>query len=99
MKVEVYKCDRCETIITADNGIIVHGNIYTAEVNKQWLFGNGFPTFAPFKSEDVAEKHLCAHCFSKEMTPEFIKSIVDFATPRPKSEGISFGIESINLKK
>jgi DNA-directed RNA polymerase subunit RPC12/RpoP len=71
MKVEVYKCDRCETILTADNGILVHGNIYSAEKGEVGLIGDN-------------NNHLCAHCFSKAMTKEFIKSIVNFNTATHK---------------
>lgn len=63
-----YLCDKCDAIILKpENGFIVHGNIYVADLKfRGGLIGNNFPNVTPgdkIEVTDVKETVYCKKCF------------------------------------
>jgi len=77
--VTLYKCSECDNIITnPNNGLVVHGNIYTAETKDHTiLVGNNLPTchhdseMATVSSipNRIKTTAFCVPCFLKIALP------------------------------
>jgi hypothetical protein len=72
--VQHYLCDRCDEMISrAEDGFIIHGNIYTADPSCcGGLIGNNFPVPSGepgqmFVLDQVQKTVLCKRCFSEAL--------------------------------
>ena len=70
---DTYRCDDCKSLINDSSahkicGIIIKGDIFTADAEKELLFNNS--NFPEAKNEfinvgDIKETHLCINCIFK----------------------------------
>lgn len=83
---KVIKCDKCNNIIFEEEGIRIHGNIYSVMFNNQRgaLIGNNIEEDEEGNISNIKIVDFCCECFLNAMTEKFKNKCEEYLTERER---------------